>query len=64
MQTENELAERVRQACIEAALQAYEDGGISGLCADGRWELAIQAMRGLDLGALPDPYRAAGHQAE
>jgi hypothetical protein len=54
MQTQTDLAERVRQACIEAALQAYEDAGISGLCAEGRWELAIQAMRCLDLGALGD----------
>lgn len=44
------IAEMVRQACIEAALRAYEEGGISGLCAEGRWELAIDAMRSLDLG--------------
>ena len=43
------MADSVRDACIEAAIRAYEDGGISGLCAEGRWELALQAMRGLDL---------------
>jgi len=46
------LAESVRQRCIEAALQAYEDAGISGLCAEGRWELAIQTLRCLDLDAV------------
>ncbi|MCB1876258.1 MAG: acetyltransferase [Chromatiales bacterium] len=48
----NELAERIRQACIEVALEAYELGGISGLCAEGRWELAIGAIRDLDLNSV------------
>lgn len=46
------LAERVRMQCIEAALQAYEDAGVQGLCAEGRWEVAVSAMRRLDLAAL------------
>jgi len=37
---------------VEAALRAHEEAGISGLCAEGRWELAIQAMRCLDLDAV------------
>lgn len=49
---QREQAEAVRRACIEAALAAWEDAGISGLCAEGRWELAIQAMRELDLTPL------------
>lgn len=47
--TEQELTEAVRQACIQAALDAYEDAGISGLCAEGRWEAAISAMQSLDV---------------
>lgn len=43
------VAEAVRRACIEAALQAYEDAGLQGLCQEGRWECAIEAIRGLDL---------------
>ncbi len=46
------LAEAVRDACLEAALRAYEDAGIAGLCAEGRWELAVQAIRELDLDQL------------
>src|SRR5947199_5648799 len=42
-------AEAVRQACIAAALQAYEDAGVSGLCHEGRWEYAVDAMRSLPL---------------
>lgn len=47
-------AERMRRACIEAALRAWEDAGISGLCAEGRFEAAIDAMRRVTLPA-PDP---------
>jgi hypothetical protein len=36
------IAEVVRAACLEAALEAYEDAGISGLCAEGHWEYAMQ----------------------
>lgn len=46
------LAEGVRKACIEAALAAYEDAGIAGLCAEGRWEAAISAMQSLDVKAI------------
>jgi hypothetical protein len=46
------LAERVRAACVEAALKAYEEAGVQGLCAEGRWEVAVSAMRTLDLAPL------------
>ena len=26
--------------------QAYDDAGVSGLCHEGRWEYAVDAMRG------------------
>jgi hypothetical protein len=52
------LAERVRAACLPAALDAYEQAGISGLCGEGRWELAVQAIRTLDLARLLDEDRA------
>jgi len=44
-----QIAEAVRQACIEAALRAYEDAGLSGLCHEGRWESAVDAIRGMNL---------------
>jgi hypothetical protein len=52
MNDKTKLAEAIRTACLEAALRAYEDAGISGLCEEGRWECAVQAMQGLDLSAL------------
>src|SRR5712691_534612 len=56
-----QMAEVVRQACITAALQAYEDGGLSGLCHEGRWEYAVDAMQALSLLPL---VQALLHEAE
>jgi hypothetical protein len=46
------LAKRIRETCVEAALQAYEDAGIQGLCAEGRWEAAVGALKTVDLAPL------------
>ena len=46
------VAEQIRSACIEEAIHAYEQAGISGLCHEGRFEVAISALRMLDLEAL------------
>jgi hypothetical protein len=43
------VAEEVRGALVRAALMAYEDAAIRGLCCEGAWEVAVDAMRGLDL---------------
>ncbi len=43
------VAEAVREALRTAAGQAYEEGGLSGLCAEGRWELALDALGATDL---------------
>jgi DNA-binding transcriptional MocR family regulator len=41
-------AAAIRNACVAAALEAWEDAGMRGLCAEGRWEVAIGAIRALD----------------
>ncbi len=46
------LAQAVREACVRAALEGYEQAGLSGLCDEGRWEMAIDSIRSLDLNAL------------
>jgi hypothetical protein len=48
------IAEAVRRACAEAAAEAYEDAGIRGLCAEGRWEAAHDAIRRVDVRAIID----------
>lgn len=47
-----ELAEQVRAAIVEAAISAYEDAGVRGICAEGAWEVAVGAMRSLDLSRI------------
>lgn len=47
--SERDAAERVRAACLAAAREAYEDAGLRGLCAEGRWEAALDAVAALDL---------------
>jgi hypothetical protein len=50
----------VREACVRAALDAYEQAGVSGLCVEGRWELAVDAMRSLDLDAVVQEHPEVG----
>ncbi len=47
-----DLAKRIRDACLEAVLREYEDAGVQGLCAEGRWEAAVGGQRTLDLAPL------------
>jgi len=51
---ETRLAEAVRTACAEAAEEAFEDGGLRGLCVEGRWELALEAIRRVNLRDVVD----------
>jgi hypothetical protein len=47
--TGSAMAERVRSVILQAAVRAYEDAGVRGLCEEGRWEAAVSAMRSVDL---------------
>lgn len=53
-----DLARRIRDACLEAALQAYEDADMQGLCAEGRWEAAIGALKTVELAPLVREFKA------
>ncbi len=46
------LAQSVRDACIAAARQGYENAAISGLCAEGALEAALSAIHMVDLEAV------------
>jgi hypothetical protein len=52
MGRELDVIERVRTTLLQAATEAYEDACIRGLCAEGAFEVAISAMRRLDLAPL------------
>lgn len=45
------LARAIRDACIAAAKQGYENAAMSGLCEDGALEAALSAIYMLDLEA-------------
>lgn len=45
-------AEAVRAACLRAALDGYERAGLSGLCEEGRWEMALDSIQSLDVNAV------------
>ena len=59
-----QMAEAVRQVCLAAALQAYEDAGLSGLYHEGRWGCAVDAIRAMPLRPLIEALlRAAEDEA-
>ncbi|MCC5907694.1 MAG: acetyltransferase [Balneolaceae bacterium] len=44
-----DVAEMVKNACIEAARNGFRDASVSGLCTDGAIEAAISAIQKLDV---------------
>lgn len=46
------IAEAVRAACVATAEASYERAAADGLCDEGAWEVAIDAMRSLDIEAI------------
>lgn len=46
---ELQLAQRVQQACIEAAKKGFQEALISGLCSEGAMEVAISQIQMLNL---------------
>jgi len=48
----HQIAEAVRQACIRAALEGYERAALDGLCHEGAWEAAVDAIRAMDVDAV------------
>jgi hypothetical protein len=57
---ELQLAEAVRSACIRAVLDGYQQAAMSGLCHEGAFEAAVDAVRMLDLAALPQQQGTSG----
>lgn len=46
---DRQVAEAIRAACIQAAQQGYEQAAADGLCDEGALEVALEAIRSLDL---------------
>ena len=43
------LAEAIRDACLKAAQEGFEDASIDGLCQEGAIEVALDAIRSVPL---------------
>jgi hypothetical protein len=43
------VAEAVLAECRRTLIVAYEDAGVSGLCAEGRWEAALGSLSLLEV---------------
>jgi hypothetical protein len=41
------LAEQIKQECAATALKAYEEASLRGLCHEGAWEYAIDAIKSM-----------------
>ena len=54
------IAQAVRAACVRAALEGYEQARLDGLCDEGALEVALDAVRSLDVARL---VRELGGQA-
>lgn len=44
-----ELAQLVRDECVQTAVSAYENASMSGLCGEGAFEASVSAMRMLNM---------------
>ena len=65
MEEPPQMAEAVRQTCLAAALAgAYAEAGLSGLCQEGRWAYAVDAMRGLPRRPLVQALHAVSREPQ
>ena len=52
------IATAVKFECLRAAVESYDDARIRGLCQEGAWDLAMDALKSIDIEAvlkrLPD----------
>ena len=46
------IAETTRRACLDAAEHAYHDAKLRGMCSEGAWGYALDAIRSLNLEQL------------
>jgi len=46
------VAVAMRQACLDATVTAYETARLDGLCHEGAWECAVDALRAVDVAAV------------
>lgn len=48
------LAETIRQICMNAARDGFEEASLAGLCTEGAIDYAVDAIRKIDLNKIID----------
>jgi hypothetical protein len=48
------LADKVKEACVQAAKEGFQDASMSGLCTEGAIEAAVSAIQKLDIQKILD----------
>lgn len=61
---QRQLARRVHEACLRVVTEQYEQAASDGLCAEGAWEVAVTALRALNLEPIIAQQGPAGESAE
>jgi hypothetical protein len=61
---ERAIAVLVHNACLRTLLERYEQAASDGLCAEGALEVAVSALRALDLDRLLAAEGPAARQGE
>lgn len=46
------IATAVKFECLRAAVESYDDARIRGLCQEGAWDLAMDALKSIDIAAI------------
>jgi hypothetical protein len=42
------VANKIKDACIRTAVESFENASLDGVCCEGAWECAINAIRNLN----------------
>ena len=47
-----EISQKVIDECRDTLIAAYESAGAKGLCDEGRWEVALDSFRTIDVSKI------------
>ena len=57
------FANRIKDDCVKTLIEAYEDAGLQGLCAEGRWEAGLGALRAFDVARIVRDFQNTSEKA-
>ena len=51
-QKERRIAEAIKAECLRTAIESYTFAKMSGMCQEGAWEFAVDALKSMDVTAV------------